>query len=132
VYTGFKQFEPNASIISQLNGDRVEVTPELQTLVEQTVKEIKKSKAAEKRAMQLNCDELSLQLNDSSVCCCVGVVPSRASSSPSPHNRSSTLLSTHSFVVIDRIVTASRLSPILITCFFLVADESFGHPPTHW
>lgn len=43
-----------------------EVSSELQTLVEQAVKDIKKGKA-EKRAMRLNCDELALQLDDTSV-----------------------------------------------------------------
>ena len=45
----------------------VEVSSELQSLVDQAVKDIKKGKGAEKRQMRLNCDELALQLDDASV-----------------------------------------------------------------
>lgn len=65
-YNGFKELACPTHLVMELQMAGAEVSSELQTLVEQAVKDIKKGKA-EKRAMRLNCDELALQLDDTSV-----------------------------------------------------------------
>jgi len=64
-YNGFKELACPTHLVMELQMAGAEVSSELQTLVEQAVKDIKKGKA-EKRAMRLNCDELALQLDDTS------------------------------------------------------------------
>jgi len=65
-YSGFKELICPYHLVTELQMGGTEVSAELQTLVEQAVKDIKKSKGAEKRAMRLNCDELALLLDDAS------------------------------------------------------------------